>query len=223
MTTRQVATLVLSPDDRARVDRIEALARSGNDGVRPLLELLVDPSWAVRRAVVAALALVGDGAIAGLCDVLLQKRDHEGRLAGAVDALVASQGDVDATMVALAEGTSSPSVICDAIQVLGRRRVRRAVPVLEKLSTHADDNVAVASIEALGRIGGVDTVDALIGAVALRHFFRTFPAIDALGRTGDARAVAPLELLIADPLYAPEAARALGRTGLESAVAPLAA
>lgn len=222
MSATAVDNLALSPEDRARVDRVEGLARSGSRGVQPLLDLLVDPSWAVRRAVVAALAMVGEPAVDGLCSVLLD-RHHEGRLAAAVDALVASNGDVDAKMIALADGASVAALLCDVVQVLGRRRVHRAVPILARLSTHADDNVAVASIEALGRIGGVDTVHALIAAVELRHFFRSFPAIAALGRTGDPRAVRPLELLLADPLYAPEAARALGCTAHESAVAPLAA
>jgi HEAT repeat protein len=215
--------LVLSPEDRSRVERIEALARSGGDGVEPLLALLADPSWAVRRAVVAALAGIGDVAVDGLCTVLVERRDSEARLAAAVDALVASRSDVDAKMMDLAAGTAAGAVTCDAIQVLGRRRARLAVPLLARLSTHVDDNIAVGSIEALGRIGGVDTVEALIAAIDARHFFRTFPAIDALGRTGDLRAVQSLTALLADPLYAPEAARALGRTGHESAVAPLAA
>jgi HEAT repeat protein len=221
-TTAQI-NLVLSPEDRARVSRIEALARSGAEGVPALLDLLTDPSWAVRRAVIAALASIDDAALEGLGDVLVKRRDHEGRLAAAVDALVASHGAVDDRMMALASSSASPAVLCDAVQVLGRRRARQAVPLLAKLSTHTDDNVAVGSIEALGRIGGVDTVDALIAAVEARDFFRTFPAIDALGRTGDARAVGSLTALLSDPLYAPEAARALGRTGHESAVAPLAA
>jgi HEAT repeat protein len=215
--------LVLSPEDRARVDRVEALARSGADGVRPLLDLLVDPSWAVRRAVVAALASVGDPAVDGLREILVSRRDHEGRLAAAVDALVASRGLVDAKMIELATNGTAPPIVCDAVQVLGRRRARDAVALLATLATHTDDNVAVGSIEALGRIGGVDTVDPLIAAVEARHFFRTFPAIDALGRTGDTRAVSSLKALLGEPLYAPEAARALGRTGHESAVAALAA
>ena len=198
MSARAISNLVLSPEDRACVERIETLARSGSAGVPPLLDLLVDRSWAVRRAVIAAVAGVGDAAIDGLCEILVAKRDHEGRLAGAVDALVASRGDVDAKMIALAGSAASP-IVCDAIQVLGRRRARRAAPLIARLSSHRDDNVALASIEALGQIGGVDTVDALICAVELRDFFRTFPAIDALGRTGDARAVRPLELLLGDP------------------------
>lgn len=217
-----VTGLALSHDDCARVERVEVLARAGAAGVKPLLELLVDPSWAVRRAVVAALAAIGDPAIAGLTNVLLEHRDSEARLAAAVDALVASRGAVDAALMELASGDASTAVVCDALQVLGRRRTRAAVPLLSKLAAHTDDNVAVSAIEALGRIGGVDTVDALTAAVEARHFFRTFPAIDALGRTGDARAVEPLTSLLADPLYAAEGARALGRTGHESAIAPLA-
>src|SRR5690606_9315332 len=117
------------------------------------------------------------------------------------DALVASRADaeVDGRMMALAERGATAPAICDAVQVLGRRRVHASVELLASLSTHDDDNVAVGAIEALGRIGGTQTVAALIAAVESKHFFRTFPAIDALGRTGDARAVQPLAGLLADP------------------------
>jgi len=214
--------LVLSPEDRARVEHIEQLARSGASGAQALLDLLAEPSWAVRRAVVNALASLGDPAVDGLCDTLCTRRDNEARLAAAVDALVASRGEsVESRMVQLAHGSPGP-VVCDAVQVLGRRRAHAAVELLAELSRSDDDNVAVGAIEALGRIGGSETVEALIGAVESRHFFRTFPAIDALGRTGDVRAVAPLTALLGDPLYAPEAIRGLGHTGDESAVAPLA-
>jgi HEAT repeat protein len=215
--------LVLSAEDRARVEHIETLARSGATASSELIELLGEPSWAVRRAVVAALASLGDPATESLVGVLEQRRESESRLAAAVDALVASRGDaVNDRMMRLA-GAERTALICDAVQVLGRRRSHAAVELLSKLSKHPDDNVAVASIEALGRIGGGETVDALVVAVEARHFFRTFPAIDALGRTGDVRGVGPLTALLGDPLYALEAARGLGHTGDESAVSALAA
>ncbi len=218
-------TLVLSPEDRARVEHIERLARSGDSATPELLKLLAEPSWAVRRAVVSALASIGASAVPGLVAALEQQRDNEARLAATVDALVASRGDSAETMMLEITQRSGalPALICDAVQVLGRRRAHAAVARLHDLSRHEDDNVAVASIEALGRIGGSETVEALITAVESRHFFRTFPAIDALGRTGDLRAVGPLTALLADPLYAPEAIRGLGHTGHESAVKPLAA
>jgi len=213
--------LGFSSEDATRVDRIEALARAGAESAPALVDFLDDPSWVVRRAVVAALAAVGEPALRPLVETLLERRDNEARLAATVDALVVSRAPVEREMMRLAS-LAVPAVVCDALQVLGRRRAREAIPSIAKLVAHEDDNVAVAAIEALGRIGGIETVEALIGAVDLRHFFRTFPAIDALGRTGDARAVAPLVALLGDPLYAPEAVRALGRTGQEKAVAPLA-
>ena len=73
------------------------------------------------------------------------------------------------------------------------------MPALVALSRHADDNVAVAAIEALGRIGGRAAVESLVDAVDSGNFFRTFPAIDVLGRSGDPRAVAPLTALLDEP------------------------
>ena len=221
-TGSATANVVLSPADLERVERVERLARSGAVGVPDLLELLVDPSWAVRRAVVGALATAGELAAEGLCDILVNRRDHEARLAASVDALVASRSAIEPRLIALAGSDVAAATVCDVLHVLGRRRTRAAVPIISRLASHADDNVAVSAIEALASIGGVDTVDALVASIDARHFFRTFPAIDALGRTGDARALDSLAALLADPLYAAEAARALGRTGQESAVAPLA-
>lgn len=215
-------TISLSAEDRARVEHVERIARTGESGVAELLGLLSEPSWAVRRAVVAALASLGDHAVDALCTALRTDRADEARVAAAVDALAASRGDAAESCVVELSSDPNPAIVCDALQILGRRRAHRSIPLLAERSKSEDDNVAVAALEALGRIGGAETVEALIGAVESRHFFRTFPAIDALGRTGDVRAVAPLTDLLADPLYAPEAARGLGHTGDESAVAPLA-
>lgn len=214
--------LMLSDEDKSRVEEVEALARSGAESLDKLVELLPDPSWAVRRSVVHALATIGDPAVAPLSRVLVERGGGEARLAAAVDALAASRGAADPAMLALASGPYDPATLCDAVQVLGRRRCREAIALLTKLSEHTDDNVAVASLEALGRIGGTETVEPLVQSVNSRNFFRTFPAIDALGRTGDVRAVRALASLLGDPLYTPELIRALGRTAQASAVPPLA-
>jgi HEAT repeat protein len=241
------ASYSLSPEDRARVDRIEELARIGDAAVPELAALLDDPNWVVRRSVVSSLARIGDAATDTLVTTLLRRRDNETRIAATVDALSASVGEgVDARMMELAGGAvareqpngnggvltgatasgsasgASSATVCDAIQVLGRRRARPALSLLGDLASSADDNVAVAAIEALGRIGGVETVEPLMRAVSSTNFFRRFPAIDALGRTGDARAITPLAALLDDPFYAAEAARALGHTANEEAVRALA-
>lgn len=208
---------MLSAQDRACVERVEELARKGKDGLPDLVPLLDDASWVVRRAVVAAVARLGPEALEALCDVLVSRRDHEARLAAAVDALAASSANVVPALVKLARSTDNPAVVCDVLQVLGRRKEREALPEVVGLAGHKDDNVGVAAIEAMGRIGGVETVEPLIAAVRSKNFFRTFPAIDALGRTRNPRAIEPLVQLQEDPLYVAEATRALGRSGQKAA------
>src|SRR6185312_14179324 len=169
--------------------------------VEPLIAMLTDPSWTVRRAVVAALASLGDAAVGPLCVALQTTRDSEARIAAAVDALVASIGHADEA-VARMSSDSNPAVAADAAQILGRRRAQTALPTLIRLLRHADDNVAVAAVEALGRIGGRAAVESLIELVRSGNFFRAFPAIDVLGRSGDPRAVAPLAALLATTSHA---------------------
>ncbi|MGE5047144.1 MAG: HEAT repeat domain-containing protein, partial [Deltaproteobacteria bacterium] len=214
--------LALSPADRDRIAEVDRLARQGDDAVDALLSRLTDPSWPVRRAVVAALARLGDGAVTPLTRVLRGARDDETLLAAAVDALSASRGAAAAAMLDLLGSDVIPPVLCDAAQVLGRRRAVEAVPALEKLTAHPDDNLAVAAIEALGRIGGSAGIEGLIRVLLGRNFFRVFPAIEVLGRSGDPRVLEPLLTLFDNPRYAVEVARALGRTGAPAAAGPLA-
>ncbi|HTV21157.1 MAG TPA: HEAT repeat domain-containing protein [Polyangiaceae bacterium] len=214
---REIAS---TPAERQRLERLRALVDSGAAGIPELLSMRTDPSWSVRREVIAALGELGEAALGPLVLSLVDERDDETRIAATVDALVASAGDVDARLGAL-QGSAPPAVLCDIGQILGRRRHPASVPALAQLSQHADDNVAVAAIEGLGRIGGRAVVDLLVRAVQSGSFFRTFAAIDVLGKSGDPRAVAPLAVLLNDPHYAFEAARALGRTCDPAAVEPL--
>jgi HEAT repeat protein len=186
------------------------------------MAMRTDPSWAVRREVIAALGGLGEPALGALCASLLAERDDETRIAATVDALVASTAKVEAALATL-RASASTAVLADIAQVLGRRRNPACIPALAELSRHADDNVAVAAIEALGRVGGRSVVEVLVEAVESKNFFRTFAAIDVLGKSGDPRAIAPLAALLNHPQYSFEAARALGRTGDRAAVAPLCA
>jgi HEAT repeat protein len=201
---------------------VRRLTEAGRGAVDGLIALLGDPSWVVRRAVVAALARIGDPAVRPLCDVLAHHRTSEPRLAAAVDALVSSGGDVEPEVHRLARESTDPAVVCDVAQILGRRKSVDSVPTLAEWCADPDDNVAVAAIEALGRIGGSSAVAPLVAAVESGNFFRAFPAIMVLGQTGDPRAVTPLAARLGEPHYSAEAALALGRTGQLAAVSPLA-
>lgn len=210
------------PDEaeRQRLAAIDGLREAGPTGVPGLVAMLDDPSWLVRRAVVSALAGLGDAAVPSLSALLSERRDSEARIAATVDALVMSTGAVEPAAFALARDPN-PAAVSDAAQILGRRRSPNVVATLVELMKHPDDNVVVAAIEALGRVGGRAAIDALVSAVESRRFFHTFPAIDVLGRSGDPRAVAPLAALLDTPQYVQEACRALGRTAERGAVAPL--
>ncbi len=225
----ETATLLLSATDTARIEEIARIAREGTDA--DLVALLAEPSWAVRRAVVAHLACRGS-AVNLLCAVIVGDRASEARLAAAVEALsgstAASAGGAgqmgnaadEAVLGLIREGQPTP-VLCDAAQILGRRKCAHAVVKLAGLVGSEDANLAAAAIEALGRIGGAGTVGPLIVAIERRDFFRTFPAILPLGRSADPRAIAPLVALLSMPLYAAEAALALGHSAHLTAVAPL--
>ncbi|HXJ18789.1 MAG TPA: HEAT repeat domain-containing protein [Polyangia bacterium] len=215
--------LTYSPEELRRATRVDELVALGPSSFAELIEMLDDPSWTVRRAVVAALSAAGPDAVEPLCAVLRTRRDSETRIAATVDALAALSLDdrVDAAVAAMARG-GDPALLADVAQILGRRRTVSRVATLVQLAGHPNDNVAVAAIEALGRVGGRAAVDSLVTSVESGNFFRAFPAIDVLGRSGDPRAVEPLARLLDQPQYATEAARALGRTGDPAAVAPLA-
>jgi HEAT repeat protein len=208
-----------SPSNEAeRLEQIARLAQRGEVGA--LMPLLDDPNWATRRAVVAALAAGGPATLKPLCNSLRNARDSEGRIAAVVDALSAATADPVPLLTAMVDDADA-AVLADIAQILGRRRSVAALPTVAALSRHQNDNVAVAAIEALGRIGGRAAVESLVDAVKSGNFFRVFPAIDVLGRSGDPRAVGPLTELLGQPQYAAEAVRALGRTGDIAAVAPL--
>jgi len=211
----------LTDAERGRIEQIDRLVAIGSRGVRELIGNLADPSWTVRRALVAALASLGDDAVGPLCDWLRDDRSDENAIAAAVDALSASIGtSVVERVLALCEDPN-PQVVADAAQILGRRRVTAAAPLLASLVHHENDNVSVCAIEALGVLGGTAAVEALIRVVEAKNFFRTFPALQVLSRTGDPRSVPALASLLADETYRLEVVRALGRTGMAHAIAPI--
>jgi HEAT repeat protein len=207
--------------ERSRIEQVDRLVASGARGVGELIAALGDSSWTVRRAVVAGLASLGDDAVPALCAWLRDVRSSEHAIAGAVDALAASLGSSTSREVLALCDASNPAVVADGAVILGRRRVLGAAPRLVALVQHPDDNVAVAAIEALGAIGGRAAVEALILVIETRNFFRSFPVIQVLARTGDPRAVAPLAALLADDVYRLEVVRALGRTGSAQAISPI--
>ena len=212
----------LSDTEQTRVEHIDHLFSLGAPSVDELIGLISDGSWTVRRAVVGALSALGDDAVAPLCMWLRAVRTSEHAIAAVIDALAGSIARATSDAVMGLFDDANPAIVADAAVILGRRRELEMSPRLARLLAHADDNVAVAAIEALGTIGGTVAVDALIEVVRSKSFFRTFPALQVLARTSDPRSIAPIAELLDDEAFQFEAARALGRTGSPLAIGPLA-
>jgi len=209
-----------SAEDQLALAEVERLSKRGVSAVGELLALLAHHSWNVRRAIVAALSHGDQPTLAEVCRQLVESRTNEPVIAGLVDALSAAPASVEPLLQALLQH-EEPAVLCDAIQIVGRRKNGAATAQLVALTEHPDDNVALAAIEALGRIGGAAALDRLIELAEGSNFFRVFPAIELLGRSREARALPSLGRLLAQPLYATEAARAIGRIGNLAGVASL--
>ncbi len=220
MSTAQFLSLTAA--EQRRVEHIDQLVSLGAASVEQLIAALSEPSWTVRRAAVAGLAALGDDACDALCSWLCTQRTSEHAIAAAVDALSGSIGRTVTPAIDRMLDHGDPAIAADAASILGRRRASETVPHLAVLVAGTDDNVAVAAIEALGRIGGSAAVDALISVVQTRSFFRTFPALQVLSRIDDPRVVAPIAELVPDELFRVEAIRALGRTGAPAAIPTLA-
>ena len=212
--------LLAAHEDESALAEVSALAARAEAGIEPLLAMLPSHGWAVRRAIVQALSDAPAAALPLLVSSLVMQRSSEPIVSGLVDALSASRVPVELNVRQLLDDPS-PAIVCDAIQILGRRRDADSVARLVELTEHVDDNVALSAIEALGRIGGQEPLQRLLELAEGSNFFRVFPAIEALGRCRDERALPALTRFLDKPLYAPEAARALGRLGSIQAVPSL--
>jgi HEAT repeat protein len=215
----------LTPAEQHRIEHIDQLVVLGGESVPELLAAAGDASWTVRRAAVAALAALGDDAVAPLFAWLGSQRTSERAIAAVVDALVGSVGStVNAAAISLL-ANPKPAVAADGAAILGRRHAQEALGPLVATLGHGDDNVAVATIEALGGLGPVGVpagaIEPLIAVVESRSFFRAFPAVQVLARSGDPRAIKPIAALLDDAMFRGEAIRALGRTGSVLAIPPL--
>lgn len=217
------AELTLTDGERRRIEHIDRLVTLGGQSVPELIAALDDSSWTVRRAVVAALAALGDDAVAPLCEWLRARRTTEHGIAAAVDALATSTGSTASRALAPLLEVADPAIVADAIAIAGRRGAAELGPRIITLLDDANDNVVVAAIEALGRLGAGIAIEPLVAVVRRRNFFQTFPAIQVLAGTHDPRIIAPLSELLDDPLFAPAAIAALGRSGLPGALPPLLA
>jgi HEAT repeat protein len=155
-------------DGRAEVRR-RRVALAGHKGDAELARRgLADPDAGVRAAALGALSRLG----------VLRTADVEGALADgapavrrrAVEVALAVRGaGTRSTLpraVAAALGDADPLVVVDAAWFLGERRARAAVSVLATTAAdHHDARCREAAVAALGAIGDVAGLPAVLGAL----------------------------------------------------------
>lgn len=148
--TEAVATLLPGLPADAQVVSLDALAARGERGAKPaVLALLECEDAAVRGAVVAALAELGD---ATDVQTLARLAGEAGVKDAARRALARLRGDnVDAALIAgLAD--APPGGSAELIRALGARHCRAAVEPLRAQTQHAVEEVRMAAFEALGQL-----------------------------------------------------------------------
>lgn len=111
----------------------------------------------------------------------------------------------------------------EALAMLGRLKVSRALPVLEKTAADAalDMQTRQTAIAALGNIGAPSSLDTLVGILDDPAPSLVEAAVVALGRLGDGGAVGPLVRLVREKRVRLAALWSLGAIGDPRAVALL--
>jgi HEAT repeat protein len=212
-----------SPDELTRLHAAEALAHGEVVGKQePLLSVLGDESWRVRRAAVQGLSSrAAPDAIAALLESMRQDHYNLNLLNSALQVLALSDVDTLSPLVKFLSGDDADLRVQAAL-ALGEQRERRAIPDLISALNDSDVNVRYHAIEALGKLRANEAAELLTSIAEQRDFFLSYAALDALGHIGDASITPRIVPLLEDDLLSEAAADLLGKLGDEFTVEPLA-
>ncbi len=210
----------LNPDVRLEAARHLADSAPVGDG-DPLIAVMGDEDWRVRRAAVAALRTRKTAAtIAAILQALRDDHRNFSVLSSAIELLAASDVDVIEPLIHLLHSADA-DLRLQAALVLGNRADRRAIEPLIEALHEPDENLRFHAIEALGKLKAAAAVEPLLSLAEAGDFFLAFPALEALSRIGDATIAPRLVPLLADDLLRGAVTEVLGSLGDEDVVEPL--
>lgn len=155
----------------AALQRFAALGARARPSVPALLAAAADPAPAVRSHAITTLAAVDPAAPRvgqALCAALSDPASGVRRAAVQALARLPAHTPALAALPSLAGDPGAPvATRAAAIEALGAARVTAAIPVLAaQLAAHASE-IALAAVEALGRLGATSTAAARTAAPAL--------------------------------------------------------
>ncbi len=218
MDRERFEELLSSADPEERRLATATLAeRSGPGVVEPLLRVLGDEDWRVRKeAVAAAVGMAADPAVLqALVGVLLSRDEDVGRRNAAVEALAGfGVAAVDALSVVVPRLDADGRKL--AAEALGRTGSDAAFLVLRAMVADDDVNVRVAVVEALAEIG-TTSVDSVVPVLeALLDEPEPMLRLTALMGLNDLGVAVPSVRIadwLEDPVLRSAALVALGRRG----------
>lgn len=212
--SKKLENLLRHKDAEVRRQTIKDLRMQEGDisTVIPILmRSLEDEDWRVRKtAVEILLNIKGERVIKELIDTLYCKESANARNS-AIEALVALGHEATDYLIEAFKG-SNADVKKFIIDILGSTEDLKALPLLLKALEDKDENVIASAVEHLGNIRkNPSVVKALIATLKKSDMWVAFPAIDALGRIGDKKAVDALVSVLSQKDLKKPAIRALGQ------------
>ena len=218
----QLLVRLQSPDSGEREEAVHGLGVSpGDEAIAGLVLAMEDPDLGIREIAANYLAKSTREAASQLLIRFLAHDDIGTRnLASEVLVKIGS-----AAVPALIENSECDDhdvrkFICDVLGLIGDKR---AVPALNERLSDENLNVVCSAAEALGRTHAPEAVDSLI-AVAEKVPDAVLPAIEALGKIGDPKALTYLHRCLdsVDSMVMLVAIEAIGQIGLADSIGRLA-
>lgn len=117
------------------------------------------PSLGPGASLSRAVTTLGRDAVEAILEVLADKPSRQARHTYVTT--LESIGQADEALLEALSPTTPAVVLCDVIEVVGRRRVERAVPMLVTLRHHGEEGVRTAALRALEHIGTAEAIAAL--------------------------------------------------------------
>jgi len=221
--TGRIENMFNAPDDEARREAalyLKAHAGSIETGraVKMLARALGDSSWRVRKTSVDIL--VESYPMEAYLDSvvsLLYEADNAGARNSAIEVFV-RVGPPSADKLFEAFRTDDAVVRKFIIDIAGEISHSKMLPLLTLALKDEDENVKASAVEHLGSMPEPMVVDSLISILIEGGHWISYPAIEALGKTRDMKAMPYLVDALRDKILIVPALKALGSMGREEAV-----
>ena len=217
---RAVLETLRRGDEPVRRALVEELGRSGlAEAIPPLLVAVGDEGWPVRQAASERLAGFDRTLLLPALEAALRNQEDAATRNAAMEIYVRLGAQALPHLVALlADGDEE--IRNFAAVMLGTLGDVGAVPSLIAALGDADVNVRHGAATSLGQIGSPEAVVPLIEVLRTEPWLQ-YPAINALGALGDARATPALLDMLDEELLRAPAIEAIGRIAGRDALARL--